>query len=110
MLAEDMSAKITPLPNGKLHIINEGYVDPGGAMPSWSINFVQRNAPYATLMGMGRRLKQDELISSKAILPFDSAQPTPKTFTELCRRRTLSKHLQTLSRNNLLLVLSTITS
>jgi hypothetical protein len=70
MLAEDMSAKITPLANGKLHIINEGYVDPGGAMPSWSINFVQRNAPYSTLLGMGRRLQQDDLMSSKTPLPF----------------------------------------
>lgn len=70
MLAEDMSAKITPLPNGKLHVINEGYVDPGGAMPSWSINFVQRNAPYSTLLGMSRRLKQDDLINSQAPLPF----------------------------------------
>ena len=70
MLAEDMSAKITPMPNGKLHVINEGYVDPGGAMPSWSINFVQRNAPYATLLGMGRRLQQDDLMSSKTPLPF----------------------------------------
>jgi hypothetical protein len=70
MLAEDMSAKITPLPNNKLQVINEGYVDPGGAMPSWSINFVQRNAPYATLLGMGRRLKQDELINSTVPLPF----------------------------------------
>lgn len=70
MLAEDMSAKITPMPNGKLHVINEGYVDPGGAMPSWSINFVQRNAPYATLLGMSRRLKQDDLKSSNIPLPF----------------------------------------
>jgi hypothetical protein len=70
MLAEDMSAKITPLPNGKLHVINEGYVDPGGAMPSWSINFVQRNAPYSTLLGMSRRLKQDDLINSQTPLPF----------------------------------------
>jgi hypothetical protein len=70
MLAEDMSAKVTPLPNGKLQVINEGYVDPGGAMPSWSINFVQRNAPYSTLLGMSRRLQQEEVMGSKSPLPF----------------------------------------
>jgi hypothetical protein len=39
-------------------------------MPSWSINFVQRNAPYSTLLGMARRLQQDDLINSKIPLPF----------------------------------------
>lgn len=70
MQAEDMSAKVTPLPNGKLLVVNEGYVDPGGNMASWAINFVQRNGPYSTLLGMSRRLQQEEVINSKTPLPF----------------------------------------
>ena len=55
MLAEDMSAKITPLPNGKLHIINEGYVDPGGSgLPIWLVNHIQRRTPYANMLGRKR--------------------------------------------------------
>lgn len=70
MIAEDMTAKVTPMPNGKLHIVNEGYVDPGGNMASWAINFVQRSAPYATLLGMRRMLQQPELINATTPLPF----------------------------------------
>lgn len=70
MQAEDMTSRITPLPNNKLLVINEGYVDPGGNMASWAINFVQRNGPYSTLLGMRRMLQQEELINSKTPLPF----------------------------------------
>jgi len=70
MLAEEMNVKITPLADGKIHVINEGYVDPGGNMASWAINFVQRSAPYATLLGMRRMLQQPEVINSKTPLPF----------------------------------------
>lgn len=70
MLAEDMVAKLTPLPNGKLLITNEGYVDPGGRMAPWAINFVSRNAPYITLLGMRRQMQQDKYTSDKSPLPF----------------------------------------
>ncbi|PTQ88899.1 START domain-containing protein [Agitococcus lubricus] len=70
MQAEDMTCRVTPLPNGKLLVINEGYVDPGGNMASWAINFVQRNGPYTTLLGMRRMLQQEELVNAKTPLPF----------------------------------------
>ena len=70
MTAEEMNVKITPLPDGKMSIVNEGYVDPGGNMASWAINFVQRSAPYATLLGMRRMLQQPEVLNSTAPLPF----------------------------------------
>jgi hypothetical protein len=70
MLAEEMNIKITPIANGKIHVVNEGYVDPGGNMASWAINFVQRSGPYATLLGMRRILQQPELTNSKTPLPF----------------------------------------
>ena len=70
MTAEEMNVKITPLPDGKMSIVNEGYVDPGGNMASWAINFVQRSAPYATLLGMRRMLQQPEVTNSNTPLPF----------------------------------------
>lgn len=70
MLAEEMNIKITPLPDDKIYVINEGYVDPGGSMASWAINYVQRSAPYATLLGMRRILQQSSANASQTPLPF----------------------------------------
>lgn len=70
MQAEDMIAKFTPLPDNKLLVTNEGYADPGGQMANWAINFVQRNAPYITLLGMRRMIQQSEYINGKTPLPF----------------------------------------
>lgn len=70
MMAEDMVAKLTPLPGGKILITNEGYVDPGGKMAPWAINFVSRNAPYITLLGMRRAMQQDKYVNDKSPLPF----------------------------------------
>ena len=70
MPAEDMIAEFTPLPNNQVKLVAEGYVDPGGNMASWAINFVQRSGPYTTLLGMRRMLQQPELINSKMPLPF----------------------------------------
>lgn len=70
MTAEEMNIKITPLADDKIHVVNEGYVDPGGNMASWAINFVQRSAPYATLLGMRRMLQQPEVTNSTTPAPF----------------------------------------
>jgi len=70
MVAEDLLFKFTPLENGDIAVESEGYVDPGGNMASWAINFVQRSGPYTTLLGMRRMLQQPEIINSKTPLPF----------------------------------------
>ena len=70
MMAEDMVAKLTPLPDNKLLVTNEGYVDPGGKMAPWSINFVSRNAPYITLLGMRRMMQNEEYANGKTPMPF----------------------------------------
>lgn len=70
MLAEDVLAKLTPQSDNKILMTMEGYVDPGGAMPPWSINFVSRSAPYVTMLGMRRMMLLDEYINSKKPLPF----------------------------------------
>lgn len=70
MLAEDMVARFTPMGNNKFLVTNEGYVDPGGKMAPWAINFVSRNAPYITLLGMRRQMAQDDYVNDKKPLPF----------------------------------------
>lgn len=76
MQAEDMTARFVPLPDNKVQVTNEGYVDPGGNMASWAINFVQRNAPYITLLGMRRMMQNSDYTSDKTPLPFAiSGQP-----------------------------------
>lgn len=70
MLAEDMVAKIYPLPNNRIRVTNEGYVDPGGKMAPWAINFVSRNAPYITLLGMRRQMQKEKYVNDTTPLPF----------------------------------------
>jgi hypothetical protein len=70
MAAEDMSVRVTAINANKYQITVEGYVDPGGRMPTWAINFVQRNAPYVTLLGVRRVTKQPEYAETKIPLPF----------------------------------------
>lgn len=70
MMAEDMVARFTPVSEGKFMVTNEGYADPGGKMAPWAINFVARNAPYVTLLGMRRMMLSDDYVNSKAPLPF----------------------------------------
>ncbi len=70
MLAEDMTIMYTPMPNNKVHIEAEGYVDPGGRVPTWANNYIQRNAPYSILLGLLRMMSYDEYRHSKAPLPF----------------------------------------
>lgn len=70
MLAEDVAVRLVPQPNNKILMTMEGYVDPGGTMPPWAINFVSRSAPYVTMLGMRRMMQLDEYINSKKPLPF----------------------------------------
>ena len=53
---QDMIVKFTPLGKEKVHLEAEGFVDPGGIAPTWAMNFVQRNAPYSTMLGLQRRV------------------------------------------------------
>lgn len=70
MLAEDMTNVFKPLPDNKVFVQSEGYIDPGGNMQPWAINFTQRNAPYATLLGIRRMLALGRDQFSKVALPF----------------------------------------
>jgi hypothetical protein len=70
MVAEDMSVRFTPLSDNRVLLEAEGYVDPGGKVPSWANNFIQRSAPYSILLGLQRMVQLDEYRLSKAPLPF----------------------------------------
>ena len=70
MVAEDMSVRLTPLADNRVLLEAEGYVDPGGKVPSWANNFIQRSAPYSILLGLQRMVQLDEYRLSKTPLPF----------------------------------------
>lgn len=70
MPAEDMIAEFTPLPNNQVKLVAEGYVDPGGRVPTWANNYIQRNAPYSILVGLLRMMTNDTYRKAKTPLPF----------------------------------------
>lgn len=70
MIAEDLTFKFTPLENGDIAVESEGYVDPGGKVPSWAANFVQHSAPYSVALGSLRMVKKDEYAKSNEPVPF----------------------------------------
>lgn len=70
MQAEDMVVKYTPLGKNKTLFENEGYIDPGGNAPSWTVNFIQRQAPYAAVVGMLRMVQLPEYLDADTPLPY----------------------------------------
>jgi len=83
MPAEDISIKFSPLANGKIQAVAEGYFDAGGSAPVWATNFVQRIAPYSVVRNLQRMLLRDEYRNSKQppIFPmydYDDYVPTSK--------------------------------
>ena len=69
MPAEEMTITFSPLPGKKVQMTAEGFFDPGGTVPAWAANFVQRNAPYSVVLGMIRMMQQDKYLKGRA-LPF----------------------------------------
>ena len=69
MPAQEITSRFTPLKNGNVMLETEGYVDPGGKIPLWAANFVQRSAPYAITLAMQRRLRSGDYDQGKP-LPF----------------------------------------
>lgn len=55
--AQDYVVKFTPIDKNTTHLEAEGYIDPGGVIPSWTINFVQRSAPYTSMLGLARMVQ-----------------------------------------------------
>ena len=67
---QDMIVKFTPLGKEKVHLEAEGFVDPGGIAPTWAMNFVQRNAPYSTMLGLQRRVNMTATTAQTEPSPF----------------------------------------
>lgn len=75
MPAEDMTIRFTPLPENRVRIESEGYVDPGGKVPSWASNFVQRSAPYSIIVNIQRMVEKEEYAHGNTPLPFPLQTP-----------------------------------
>jgi len=71
MQAEDMVIKWTPQPDGTTREEAEGYIDPGGNIPVWAINAVQRQAPYYTVLGLQRVVQTNRFKDAKEPMPFN---------------------------------------
>lgn len=70
ILAMNMTVTLTPIAMNKTRLESEGYLDPGGLAPAWATNYVQRNAPYAVMLGLQRMALSDEYLNNKTPLPF----------------------------------------
>ena len=69
MRAETIRMKIYQKDKDTVLFENEGYVDPGGHEPNWTVNFVQRAAPYAIMLGLKRRVEHN-LFDENIVVPF----------------------------------------
>lgn len=72
MLAQEEYIKFIPQGPDKTTLEVEGYVDPGGVAPVWAINFVQRRAPYTSMVGLNRMVQSP--------VYRDPSGPSPFTF------------------------------
>jgi len=70
MIAEDMIIKWTPIDKNTTRLETEGYIDPGGVIPSWAITAVQRQAPYYTMLGLQRMVQLPQYLSPNTPSPF----------------------------------------
>lgn len=60
--------EIKPLTDTSLQVELEGYVDPGKDLPAWAVNFMMRNAPYSSILGLERYVNMH---GSDEIIKFD---------------------------------------
>lgn len=51
-----LTLRVEEMENGRSRFSSQLQVDPGGRVPVWAANFVQRRAPYATMLGLIRTL------------------------------------------------------
>lgn len=59
MMAEDMSIRITPIANNKVHMEVHGYFEaPNNVLPIWAANMIQRTAPYTVLSQLKKMTNQ----------------------------------------------------
>lgn len=66
----DMDIKLTPMVNGQTQFDSIGYIDPSGDLPAWTVNLFQRQAPYATMLGLYRVAQREEYQHPLTRMPF----------------------------------------
>jgi hypothetical protein len=74
LTAFDIDIKFTPLVNGETQMDIQGYIDPSGGLPAWTVNMFQRQAPYATMLGLYRMVQKPEYARMKTPLAFRYSQ------------------------------------
>lgn len=70
MTSFEQLVTVTPISDNKMHVVSEGYVNPGGVVPTWAINFIQKQAPYYIMLGFKRMVQKDEYNDSSKPVPF----------------------------------------
>lgn len=68
--AQDYYIKFTPIDKNTTRLESSGYIDPGGVMPAWTINFVQRSAPYVSMLGLSRMVQLPYYRENKEAMDF----------------------------------------
>ncbi|HEX5362285.1 MAG TPA: hypothetical protein VFW49_14550 [Fluviicoccus sp.] len=70
VVAEEMTIRFLPVSDRQVQMEAEGYFDPGGVIPPWAANLVQRTAPYAVVVAMQQRTELPEYRQATTPLPF----------------------------------------
>jgi len=74
LTAFEIDIKLTPLVSGKTQMDVQGYIDPSSGLPIWTVNMFQRQAPYATILGLYRMTQKPEYSQMKMPLAFRYTQ------------------------------------
>lgn len=64
MPAFEVMTRLTPIEDNKVREETEGYANPGGSVPTWMINYLQRQMPYNNLLGRQRDIPNYENLTS----------------------------------------------
>jgi hypothetical protein len=70
MVAENYTVKWTPIDANTTLVESEGFINPGGNAPAWTVNFIQSKGPYANMMGLARQAKLPQYSEVTTPLPF----------------------------------------
>lgn len=75
VISQDFVVKLTPQGKNRTRFESEGYVDPGGMAPAWTVNFVQRRVPYLIMVSMMRMLQSKEYTELTSPSAFTFVEP-----------------------------------
>ncbi|PTQ87935.1 hypothetical protein [Agitococcus lubricus] len=70
MIAENYTVKWTPIDANTTLVESEGFINPGGNVPAWAINFAQSKGPFVNMMGLARQAQLPQYKDATTPLPF----------------------------------------